>query len=238
MGSWLWVGALGCVCACGGRVAGTTETEPTPAAAIDGGSGTSSAGSGSPGTGGGARAGTRGADDGGARTGPSERIDAGSGLYVRTDAGSALFQASYPLDPRATVAFQCLPSGLHLPVGANGLPNCTVMVARTPASQTAGAIAECQRCDSPGLEPFVPSIPLRELGDDQSNQNCLCTMSPLANPAQCPALEASTASWCYTDMPSGPPGEVCAPEGGGVLSFSPDGITGVVYVACFPLPSP
>jgi hypothetical protein len=229
--------ALACVFACGGRVAGTTESEPSGPAANDGGSGTSSAGSG------GDRAGTGGEDAGGMTAGRSERIDASSDLAVRTDAGPDLFQATYPLypptSPVALLSFQCLPSGLHLPVGPNGLPNCTVVVVRTPASQTPDAIADCQRCDAPGLEPFVPSIPLNEIGVGLSDASCVCSVSPLAHSAQCPPEDSTAALWCYADAPTDGPADICASEeSGGIIGFSLGGVTGTVYVACFPLPSP
>jgi hypothetical protein len=251
MGNRPGLAALACVFACGGRVAGTTETEPSGPAADDGGSGTSSVGSGGDRAGmgganaGGATAGTGGADAGGATAGQSGRIDAGSDLSVRTDAGPALFQATYPLPtpppqtPLLSLSFQCLPSGLHLPAGPNGLPNCTVVVVRTPASQTPDAIADCQRCDLPGLEPFVPSIPLNEIGVGLSDPSCVCSVSPLAHSAMCPPEDSTTASWCYADAPTDGPTDVCASAGdGGIIGFSLGGVVGTLYVACFPLPSP
>lgn len=64
-------------------------------------------------------------------------------------------------------------------------------------------------------------------------------MSTVAHPAVCPPTDDSnTASWCYTSAPTGPPAEACAPFGGGILAFSLASITGSIYVACFPLPSP
>jgi hypothetical protein len=98
----------------------------------------------------------------------------------------------------------------------------------------------------------LPSIPLSELGDGLSEQSCLCTVTPLANPARCPVFDAdygdggdetgTVASWCYVSADAAAsPGGACTTDNtdNGILAYSPAvGRAGQLYVACFPLPTP
>ena len=151
----------------------------------------------SAGGGAGSSSGSRGVPDEG-----DDGTDAGLS-YVRTDSGPALYEMSAPQAQSSgpTITFDCLRSGL--PVGSNGLPNCFVAVERPLGSET---LAECQQCDDvPGLAPFVPSVPLSELGDGLTNDSCLCTVTPTANPAACPFFgPTTTASWCYVSPAQAP----------------------------------
>ena len=181
--------------------------------------------------------------NGGAADGGDDVTDAGA-YYARTDAGPALFELSAPQWNDAgygptTISFACLP--IALPVGPNGLPNCFVVVERPLGSET---LAECQQCDGvPGLAPFVPSVPLSELGQGLTNDSCLCSVTPSANPAACFIdPQPPIATWCYSSpaqIPDTPPAKICTSKDGGVLGFSSTvGPTGHLFVACFPVPSP
>ncbi|HEX3769536.1 MAG TPA: hypothetical protein VHV30_01670 [Polyangiaceae bacterium] len=243
------VGLVACfmIGACGGRT-------PTDLATIgsDAGAGVGSRAGGGAGASSGAGAGASSGASSGAGAGASSSggeskgpVDAGPLHYYRTDAGPSIYQESLPQTPPGkSVTFTCLP--LSLPVGPNGLPNCDVVVERPLGAET---LAECQRCDDvPGLVPFVPSIPLSELGDDLTDQSCLCTVTPLANPAQCPLFDeedddgGDPAAWCYERPdPSSITAGVCSSvaQNGGILAYSPAvSLAGQLYVACFPLPTP
>jgi hypothetical protein len=183
----------------------------------------------------GAGAGAEGSSSGeGSESGDDGVVD--GGLYVRYDAGPALFQASYPQAPSGspgTVAVQCLGS-FTLPVGPNGLPNCDVVVERPLGTKT---LAECQKCDDvPGLIPFVPSVPLNELDEGLTSASCLCAVTPLAKQTDCLNLDEMTATWCYASATQAAGGPCASSDR---LAFSPPvSESGHVYVACFPLPSP
>ena len=241
------LGMCAIAAACGGR----TPTDIDTASGASSGVGPNSGAGASSGMGTGAGSGmgtSSGADggagsssgNGGAADGGDDATDAGV-YYARTDAGPALFELSVPQGekPGPTIAFQCLT--ITLPVGSNGLPNCFVVVERPLGSET---LAECQQCDDvPGLAPFVPSVPLSELGQGLTNGSCLCSVTPSANPAACLINpEPTIATWCYVNpaqVPDNPVATGCASKGGGVLAFSSTvGPTGHLFVACFPVPSP
>src|ERR1019366_3097787 len=166
--------------ACGGRTPTDIDTAsgassgvgPNSGAGASSGMGTSSGAGASSGMGtsSGADGGAGSSSgNGGAADGGDDVTDAGA-YYARTDAGPALFELSAPQWNDAgygptTISFACLP--IALPVGPNGLPNCFVVVERPLGSET---LAECQQCDGvPGLAPFVPSVPLSELGQGLTN---------------------------------------------------------------------
>jgi hypothetical protein len=234
------------VVACGGRtptdidtVAGASASSGAGAGASSGaGAGASSGEGASSGTGSGAGPGSGEGSDAG-----DEGADDAALFYTRYDARPALFEATYLSEGMMlpTIAFQCLQS-LRLPVGPNGLPDCYVVVDRPLGSET---LADCQKCDDvPGLVPFVPSLPLNQLGDRLTNQSCLCTVTPLVN-AKCPDFDNASASWCYVGSATAAmngnhgAGEACAEDDGGIIAFSQEvGMAGQVYVACFPLASP
>lgn len=154
-------------------------------------------------------------------------------------AAGALFQDLFPQQqevagqPGAALAYQCLER--PLPVAGNGLPNCIVVSPQMPAGGTAQDLAACKRCDAPGFEPFVASIPLERIGEGLSSYACICAVSPLARDLPCPGMDPSTASWCYADGASGSPQEAtCSPHPGSILGFSGQATArGPLYVACF-----
>jgi hypothetical protein len=240
------LGILLTAAACGGRTPTDIDTFAGGTASSGAGAGASASSGASAGAGSGAGAssnagaGAGGVGGEGSSSGEgSESRDNGvvdAGFYVRYDAGPALLQDSYPQasgTPEQPVAIQCLGS-LSLPLGPNGLPNCDVVVERPLGTTT---LAECQKCDDvPGLIPFVPSVPLNELGEGLTSGSCLCVVTPLAKQASCPNLDETIATWCYassTQAPGGPCGS------SNRLAFSPlVNESGHVYVACFPLPSP
>jgi hypothetical protein len=230
------LGILLTVAACGGRTPTDIDTFAEGGASAGAGAGASSGAGASAGasSGAGAVGGEGSSSSEGSESGDDGVVDAG--LYVRYDAGPALFQASYPqaaATPEETYAIQCLGS-LRLPVGPNGLPNCDVVVERPLGTKT---LAECQKCDDvPGLIPFVPSVPLNELGEGLTSESCLCAVTPLAKQTHCPNLDEMTANWCYaspTQAAAGPCG-----SSNGIAFTQQANESGRVYVACFPLPSP
>lgn len=126
------------------------------------------------------------------------------------------------------MAARCFDAGL--PVGDNGLPNCIVVIARTPPwPGTAEQVAACNACDAPGLERFVAPVPLQTIGEGLSNYGCLCAVTPPSPDAGCSPFsdDPSKASWCY-------PGTAPSPFGQPCLTFSPSlSQNGTLYVACF-----
>ena len=124
--------------------------------------------------------------------------------------------------------FQCFDAG---PVGDNGGANCVVVSAQFPSIGPQERIAACTKCDAPGLEPFVTSVPLESIGEGLSKYACLCAVTQLPSNAGCalPLLPRPGGSWwCYSASPPG--GPAC----GQVLGFSPGLFeSGTIYVACF-----
>ncbi len=141
-----------------------------------------------------------------------------------------VFRDLYPQTPEGgpRLAAQCFDAGLA--VGDNGLPNCIVVIARTPPwPGTAEQVAACNACDAPGLERFVAPVPLETIGEGLSNYGCLCAVTPPSPDADCSPFsdDPSKASWCY-------PGTVPSPFGEPCLTFSPGlSQSGTLYVACF-----
>jgi hypothetical protein len=155
---------------------------------------------------------------------------------LATDASTAstapLFWQEYPYLPQDgadgappdSVTFQCFPQ--PLPVRPDGMPNCIVVVARALDSALAGL---CQRCDEPGLEPLITTIPLDRIGEGLSMFDCVCAVRALPSDADC--LPGAPGGWCYEGPRDG--GIPRPPECPAALAFPivPHGST--TYVACF-----
>ncbi|HEX4445693.1 MAG TPA: hypothetical protein VH044_03125 [Polyangiaceae bacterium] len=153
-----------------------------------------------------------------------------------------LFQGVYPQNHSQPVpdqsffARQCLEN--LLPLGEGAMPNCVVVSARMLPDASEQELADCERCDAPGLEPFDGSAPLESVGEGLSSYRCVCAVSSAPRGLPCPAQDGSSASWCYaTIVGNGPP--LCAPpfSSGAYLGFSGPALTsGTLFVACFEPP--
>jgi hypothetical protein len=166
--------------------------------------------------------------------GGSPVLDASAEASLRT---GAVFQDILPqvtvLADAGTIVNWAQCPDASLPVGDAGLPNCVVVSARMPYSED--DFKACQRCDAPGLEPFVAPVPLDSIGEGLSNYSCLCAVKPLP-PSQpfCSFPDTTTASWCYSGA-SEPP---CGSKPGPTLLFSQGAlVSGTLYVACFDQPA-
>ncbi len=121
---------------------------------------------------------------------------------------------------------QCL-AGTVLDLGAAQVPDCFVVLARFPRDGgSPGDLAACERCSEPGLSPFVPSVPLEDIGQGLSDYRCLCTVRATAMGAPCPSPDPSTNSWCYSPDPA----PMCA--GSGFIAFSSP-TAGTLFLACY-----
>jgi hypothetical protein len=141
-----------------------------------------------------------------------------------------LFPRQAPVDAGPFLTLQCLPA--PLPVDENGTPNCVVVSAIQPIDGSSEGVAACNRCDAPGLEPFVAPAPLESIGEGLSNYSCLCAVKRRPGP-DCSVDDDPTPSWCYSssDEPR------CSPGPGPFLAFSPTALEiGQLYVACFAVP--
>jgi hypothetical protein len=142
-----------------------------------------------------------------------------------------LYMQEEPVDGQAALTSQCLLG--PLPVDPHGIPNCVVVSAIVPATHSEEAIAACNKCDAPGLEPFVAPAPLESIGEGLSNYACLCAVKPRPE-VGCDSFgdDDAIASWCYSK--GGDPSGACAQPPGPFLSYSPTTLmSGTVYVACF-----
>jgi hypothetical protein len=163
--------------------------------------------------------------------------DASADVGVQSDAVyRALSPRQAPVDGGPVFTLQCVPA--PLPVDKNGTPNCIFVSAIQPIDDSSQGIAACNRCDAPGLEPFVAPAPLESIGEGLSNYSCLCAVKPRPGPDCSPPDDDSTPSWCYSSAPSSSaiPG-FCPPGYGPFLAFSPPALeAGPLYVACFAVP--
>jgi hypothetical protein len=173
-------------------------------------------------------------------TQPSAEVADGAASRV-AEAGArvptAVFEELFPQAGHAdagNVVEQCLEAAL--PLDRNGLPNCVVVTASDPPGDEQ-AVLDCNRCDAPGLEPFVATIPLDSIGESISNYSCICAIKPPSTP-DCPPPTDPSAWWCYSERPPGPPDfNNCAPRPGPSIRLSVAAQeSGTVYVACFATP--
>ena len=141
-----------------------------------------------------------------------------------------VFQMVYPQEAPESGsfdAFQCFDAG---PVGDNDGANCVVVSAQFPSVAPQQHVAACTKCDAPGLEPLVTSVPLESIGEGLSKYACLCAVTQLPSDAGCefPAPTQDGFWWCYSA--SAPGGAACGQQ----LAFSPGLFeSGTIYVACF-----
>jgi hypothetical protein len=166
--------------------------------------------------------------------GAASRV-AEAGACVPTAVFEELFPQAGHTDA-GNVVEQCLEAAL--PLDSKGLPNCVVVTASDPPGDEQ-AVLDCNRCDTPGLEPLVATIPLDSIGESISNYSCICAIKPPSS-MDCPPAPADPggAWWCYSERPPGPPDlNNCAPRPGPGIWLSPAAQeSGTVYVACFAMP--
>ena len=150
-----------------------------------------------------------------------------------------LFQSNYvgfappPGGQAPSLSYQCLPK--PLPLGPSDLPDCVVVEARfPPGAGTPNEVDACQQCGEPGLEPFVSTVPLDQIGEGLAQFQCLCQVVPLPRSAACPAFDGAgtTSSWCYGENAAHIPTTEC--PGGNVIGFSGVPASDAsLFVACF-----
>ena len=88
-----------------------------------------------------------------------------AGLHDAAD--GPLYERSYEVIA-SEGTLQCL-EGTVLDLGAAQVPNCFVVLARFPRDGgSPGDLAACEQCSEPGLAPFVPSVPLEDIGQGLS----------------------------------------------------------------------